>query len=89
MKIKKIFYTAFKFIITIPITIYQIAVSPFLHHNQCRFIPTCSEYTKEAIKVHGFFKGCFLGFKRILKCNPFGNSGYDPVPKKIKSKKTN
>jgi len=43
----------------------------------CRFIPTCSEYTKIKIQEHGFLKGWYLGIKRILKCHPFGKSGYD------------
>lgn len=51
-------------------------------HYSCRFYPTCSEYTKEAINKYGFIKGWFLGIKRIIKCNPFGGSGYDPVPTK-------
>jgi len=51
-------------------------------HNNCRFIPTCSNYAIEAITVHGSVKGSFLAVKRILRCNPFGKSGYDPVPKK-------
>ncbi len=47
----------------------------------CRFYPTCSEYTKQAIIQHGVIKGCFLGFKRIIKCHPFHPGGYDPCPK--------
>lgn len=46
----------------------------------CRFYPTCSEYTKQAIKKYGVLKGGFLGVKRILKCHPFHPGGYDPVP---------
>jgi putative membrane protein insertion efficiency factor len=61
------------------ITCYQKSLSPLIG-QQCRFIPTCSEYTKQAIIKHGFFKGCYLGFKRIIRCNPFGKHGYDPVP---------
>ena len=49
-------------------------------HYSCRFTPTCSEYTKEAIERFGFIKGLFLSIKRILCCNPLGGSGYDPVP---------
>lgn len=61
---------------------------PFASHRQCRFTPTCSNYAKEAINKHGTIKGGFLTFKRILKCNPFGPSGYDPVPiKKEKAMK--
>ena len=46
----------------------------------CRFYPTCSEYTYEAINKYGIFKGCWLGFKRLLRCNPFTKGGHDPVP---------
>jgi len=46
----------------------------------CRFYPSCSEYTKQAIIRYGFVKGCFLGILRILKCHPFNEGGYDPVP---------
>lgn len=48
----------------------------------CRYTPTCSNYMMEAIEVHGVFKGLLLGIKRILRCNPFGGYGYDPVPMK-------
>ncbi len=46
----------------------------------CRFQPTCSTYTQEALKKHGLFKGGKLAIKRIFSCHPWGNSGYDPVP---------
>jgi uncharacterized protein len=46
----------------------------------CRYAPTCSEYTSEAICKHGLIKGIMLGTKRILRCNPWGGSGFDPVP---------
>ena len=55
-------------------------------HLVCRFTPTCSNYMIEAIEIHGVLKGCFLGVIRILKCNPWGPSGYDPVPEKGKWK---
>lgn len=64
------------------INFYQIIPGSF--HGYCKHIPTCSEYTKEAIKEYGCIKGLLLGIKRILKCNPFGTYGYDPVPKKEK-----
>ena len=53
---------------------------PFSSHKACRFTPTCSNYAKEAINTYGAFKGSILSIKRILKCNPFGPFGYDPVP---------
>ncbi|MEG2351420.1 MAG: membrane protein insertion efficiency factor YidD [Bacilli bacterium] len=62
------------------INIYQKIPGEF--HNLCRHVPTCSNYAKEAVEIHGVFKGTWLAFKRILKCNPFGTFGYDPVPKK-------
>ena len=65
---------------------YKKAISPFLLHA-CRYTPTCSEYMIEAIKKHGILKGITLGLKRILRCNPWGKSGYDPVPNS--TKKTN
>lgn len=64
------------------IRFYQIAISPFKRVPTCRFLPTCSGYAIEAIKIHGAFKGSFLAVKRILKCHPFHEGGYDPVPKK-------
>ncbi|MFK4786223.1 membrane protein insertion efficiency factor YidD [Fusobacterium sp. MFO224] len=73
-----------KFILIL-IKIYQKLISPILGKN-CRFIPTCSVYTYKAIEIHGIIKGIYLGIKRILKCHPFNNGGYDPVPPK-KNKK--
>lgn len=63
------------------IRFYQIVISPMIG-GHCRFIPTCSQYTYDAIQIHGFFKGTFLGAKRILKCHPFHPVAYDPVPEK-------
>nr|WP_072745080.1 membrane protein insertion efficiency factor YidD [Sporanaerobacter acetigenes] len=62
------------------IKIYQKTISRYLiPYRSCRFYPTCSDYTIEAIEKYGFFKGGFMGFKRILRCNPFNPGGYDPV----------
>ncbi|MDR3306781.1 MAG: membrane protein insertion efficiency factor YidD [Endomicrobium sp.] len=47
---------------------------------RCRFYPSCSTYAYQAIEAYGFFKGSFLAFKRIIRCNPFYDSGLDPVP---------
>jgi putative membrane protein insertion efficiency factor len=64
------------------IRLYKVVISPFLGNN-CRFYPTCSNYTYEAIKKHGVLRGVFLGSKRILKCHPFHPGGYDPIPEKF------
>ncbi len=61
------------------IAFYQQCISP-LTPAACRFTPTCSQYAKEAILKYGPFKGGWLALKRILRCNPWGGSGYDPVP---------
>ena len=61
------------------IKFYQHCISPFTP-AVCRYTPTCSQYAKEAILKHGPLKGSYLALKRILRCNPFGGSGYDPVP---------
>ncbi|MEL7610742.1 MAG: membrane protein insertion efficiency factor YidD [Bacillota bacterium] len=58
---------------------YQRHISPALGPH-CRFVPTCSEYALLAIGKYGAFKGAWLAFKRILRCNPFFHGGYDPVP---------
>ena len=60
---------------------YQKNISLWLEskHIRCKFYPTCSEYTKQAIEKYGVSKGCLLGTKRILKCNPFSKGGYDPL----------
>ena len=60
------------------IDIYKYLLSPLLGNN-CRFLPTCSEYTKDSIVKFGLVKGCWLGLKRILKCHPWGKGGYDPI----------
>lgn len=62
-----------------PIRFYQKYISP-LKPPTCRFTPTCSQYAIEAIRKHGPFKGFALAVWRILRCNPWGGSGYDPVP---------
>lgn len=62
---------------------YQKWISP-LFPAKCRYQPTCSHYCVEALQRHGFFRGGFLGLKRIFSCHPWGGSGYDPVPKKEK-----
>ena len=61
------------------IRLYQITLSPFIGRS-CRYTPTCSNYGIEAIRKHGPLKGSWLTLKRVLSCNPWGGSGYDPVP---------
>jgi putative membrane protein insertion efficiency factor len=75
-KIKQIWYLIF----IAPIKIYQLFISPMLP-NTCRHLPTCSDYTIEAINEYGVLKGIIKGLNRILRCNPLGSSGYDPVKK--------
>ncbi|MDP1759000.1 MAG: membrane protein insertion efficiency factor YidD [Thermodesulfovibrionales bacterium] len=60
------------------IKLYKYAISPLLP-DSCRFVPTCSEYSAEAIKRYGAVKGSYLSVRRILRCHPFHNGGYDPV----------
>ncbi len=75
LKVLKILAIPFIFVIYF----YQKVISP-LTPPSCRYTPTCSQYTLEALKKYGVFKGSWLGFKRIIRCNPWGGSGYDPVP---------
>lgn len=63
----------------LPIRIYQWCISPLLPKS-CRFYPTCSAYAIEAITLHGIFKGSWLALRRILRCHPLNDGGYDPVP---------
>ncbi|HET6316375.1 MAG TPA: membrane protein insertion efficiency factor YidD [Chloroflexota bacterium] len=61
------------------IRIYQVTIGPVLPPS-CRYQPTCSHYTYQAIERYGVLRGTWLGLKRIARCQPFGGSGYDPVP---------
>lgn len=70
---------AIGWVLILPIRFYQKYISP-LKPPTCRFTPTCSQYAIEAIRKHGPFKGLALAVWRILRCNPWGGSGYDPVP---------
>ena len=62
-----------------PIRFYQLIISPYLPKS-CRFEPTCSCYAINAINKYGIMRGFYLALRRILRCHPFGGSGYDPVP---------
>tara|TARA_Y100001970_G_C14105971_1_gene788130 strand:+ start:116 stop:367 length:252 start_codon:yes stop_codon:yes gene_type:complete len=80
----------FTYILIKLIMSYKFLLSPLLGHS-CRYLPTCSEYSIEALKTFGFFKGSFMSLKRILSCHPIkflgGGDGFDPVNKKMKAKK--
>lgn len=67
------------FIFILPIRVYQRLISPLLPPT-CRYTPTCSEYSIQALKKYGPFKGSWLAIKRIVSCHPWGGHGYDPVP---------
>lgn len=75
-----------KKILIIFIKIYQKAISP-LTPPSCRFYPTCSHYGLEAIEKHGALRGSWLAIRRILKCHPFHEGGFDPVPEKGEKEK--
>ena len=76
-----------KYILIIIIKFYKLFISPYLGNN-CRYMPTCSEYFIESVEENGFLKGSFRGIKRILSCHPIkflgGGEGFDPVKKKSK-----
>lgn len=74
-RLKKFFTLLF----LIPVKFYQYCISP-LKPPTCRYTPTCSQYAVEAIKKYGPLKGIWLAIKRLLRCHPWGGSGYDPVP---------
>lgn len=77
--LKKILIAPFIFLVRV----YQTLISP-LFPATCRYQPTCSHYTVEALQKHGLFYGGRLAIKRIFSCHPFGGSGFDPVPEKRK-----
>lgn len=72
-------------VLTALIRFYQIVISPHIG-NCCRFEPSCSQYFIDALRIHGVFRGSWLGVKRILRCRPFGPSGFDPVPERKEKK---
>ena len=76
----------FTFILIVLIKTYRYFISPLFGHS-CRYLPTCSEYSIEALKTFGFFQGIFFSIKRILSCHPWSNGGFDPVRKEMKVKK--
>ena len=72
-------YISFPLILMI--RLYQLFISPLLGQN-CRYLPTCSEYSVKSLKEDGLFRGSILSIKRISKCHPWGSHGFDPVPRK-------
>ena len=68
-------------VVVIPVRLYQWIISPLIP-SSCRHVPTCSQYTIEALKNHGILTGTYLSIHRILRCHPWGTHGYDPVPEK-------
>lgn len=83
VNVMKIVRNVINWIFIFPVKLYQWFISPILPQS-CRYTPTCSTYTIEAIKEWGPLKGGYLGIKRILSCNPWGGMGNDPVPRKDK-----
>ena len=68
-----------RFVLKILIRVYQVALSPLLGPN-CRYYPTCSQYAIDAIETHGSLRGTWLSIKRISRCHPWHEGGFDPVP---------
>ncbi|NLA15913.1 MAG: membrane protein insertion efficiency factor YidD [Bacteroidales bacterium] len=79
----RVFLSYVKKVLSFPLILlikcYQWCISPFTP-SSCRFTPTCSKYALEALKKHGPLKGLYLSVRRLLRCHPWGGSGYDPVP---------
>lgn len=75
-------------IVSLPIVLYRRYISPLKRTSTCRFTPTCSEYALEALAEWGVIIGLALAIRRILRCNPFGPFGADPVPKRRRSRDT-
>lgn len=73
------FRAAIVFILILPIKLYKVTLSPMLGAS-CRYTPSCSTYTIQALQKYGPFKGSYLAIKRIISCNPWGGHGHDPVP---------
>ena len=67
------------------IKIYQFILSPLIGKN-CRYLPTCSEYAIESLRLHGLLRGSYFTIRRILKCHPLGGHGFDPIPKRKQNK---
>jgi hypothetical protein len=73
-------YSALVWLVLLPVHVYRVALSPLKRGPSCRYLPTCSEYAIQAVQQRGIFVGFALATWRILRCNPLGGRGYDPVP---------
>lgn len=80
MTLREFFRKALSLPFVLLIRFYQVCISPLKPAPTCRFTPTCSQYALEAFRKYGPFKGFWLSLKRVLRCHPWGGSGYDPVP---------
>ncbi len=78
-KIYKVIRDGLVWVLVLPVKFYQLFISPMLGAS-CNFTPTCSTYSIQALKKHGPIKGLLLAVWRILRCNPWGGHGHDPVP---------
>lgn len=83
------FKTAPQWLLLGLIRLYQRYVSPLQPADTCRFYPSCSHYTYQSIYRFGFLKGSWMGFRRVLRCNPYNPGGFDPVPEKESSQSIN
>lgn len=79
MKALRLINRLLAWLLTLPVIFYRRCISP-MKPLTCRFTPTCSEYAIQALRKHGPFRGSWLAVRRILRCHPWGGSGYDPVP---------
>lgn len=68
------------FVLSLPVRLYRLVFSPFVGRN-CRYQPTCSAYALEALERHGALRGAWLTLRRLLRCHPFGGTGFDPPPR--------
>jgi uncharacterized protein len=82
MDAKAILKNGAKFVVLYLLRGYKLLISPFLP-VACRYVPTCSEYAMEAVERYGAVRGGWMAFARVMRCHPFGGSGYDPVTKRL------
>ena len=73
------FHSVMRFLLLLPLRVYRVALSPLLP-PRCRYAPSCSAYAVEAVERHGVIKGTALAVRRVMRCHPWGGSGFDPVP---------